>query len=84
MISRVIFDLEVDDYVYVDMIVDLKQPFGTDYTTEPLEVAAPQGGYRGFFPHAEFTEAARGLLSVAVRSRCPHKVRRTKLTPFLE
>ena len=35
MISRVIFDLEVDDYVYVDMIVDLKQPFGTDYATEP-------------------------------------------------
>jgi len=57
LVSRVIFDMVVDGNIYRDLFVDVKQPFGTNYAQDPVEVGPPQGGYGGPFPHAKFSDA---------------------------
>jgi hypothetical protein len=57
LISRVIFDLAINGRLYRSLYVDVRQPFGTNYIEEPLEVGPPHGDYRGPFPHAQFSEA---------------------------
>ena len=57
MFSRINFTLEVNGQKYENMYVDISQPFGTDYTKEPIEVGPPQGGsYNGPFNHQAFSE----------------------------
>ena len=38
MVSRAYFILDLNGKQYEDMSVVLRQPFGTDYATEPIEV----------------------------------------------
>jgi hypothetical protein len=45
MRSRALFALEINGREYGDMSVVLKQPFGTNYAQEPLEVEKPMGPY---------------------------------------
>ncbi len=56
MVSTIAFSLEIGDQTYADMQVEVRQPFGTNYETEPLEVARPTGSYRGPWNHKEFSE----------------------------
>ena len=66
MLSRAFFTLQTEGRTYQDMSVVLRQPFGTDYATEPLEVEPPKGPYSGNWSHAEFSDAVedyyRGLI----------------------
>ena len=66
MISKAFFTLELDGNVHNDMCVELKQPFGTDYETEPVEVFRPTGSYSGNWNQHAFADAAedyyRGLI----------------------
>jgi hypothetical protein len=34
--------------------VTVRQPFGTDYTKEPIEVEKPSGSYKGNWNHNDF------------------------------
>jgi len=56
MISRLFFDLEVGGKHYSDMMVEVKQPYGTQYESEPLEVSKLIGPYRGNWHHNDFCE----------------------------
>lgn len=66
MFSQAIFSLELEGHTYPDMSVTIRQPFGTDFATEPLEVEPPAGSYQGNWNHSEFSEAVedyyRGLI----------------------
>lgn len=55
MVSRVYFNLEVEDKMYSDLYVDIKQTVGTDFETAPLEVSSTRG-YKGPFNHEVFRE----------------------------
>lgn len=56
MVSKIIFDLEVDGSEYPNMVVEVSQPYGTRYETEPLEVGRPTGPYDGSWNHNAFSE----------------------------
>ena len=47
MVSRAYFTLDLGGKQYGDMSVVLRQPFGTDYATEPIEVEKASGSYTG-------------------------------------
>jgi len=55
MVSRLFFDLEVGGNRYSDMMVEVKQPYGTQYESEPLEVSKLIGPYKGNWNHNNFT-----------------------------
>src|SRR5438874_8796962 len=57
MESRAFFSLSVHGTDYPDMSVVLRQPFGTDYATEPVEVEQPTGSYSGNWNHNAFRDA---------------------------
>ena len=65
MVSRVFFDLEIDDTKYQGLHCDVKQMVGSSFETAPLEVSAPTG-YNGPFNHQAFQQIVeryyRGLL----------------------
>lgn len=57
LVSRVHFDMIVGGRSY-QTSVEVRQPFGTDYLTEPLEIRLPDDApYRGPFPLDRFAEA---------------------------
>ncbi|MFO7459480.1 MAG: hypothetical protein R6X07_02575 [Desulfatiglandales bacterium] len=72
MVSIIHFTLAVQGQVYPDMTVEVRQPYGTDYESEPLDVAQPVGTYTGPWNLMEFAEHCsryyrnhlRGLRSV--------------------
>lgn len=66
MFSRIYFTLEVNGKKYENMYVDISQPYGTDYTKEPIEVHPPQGGYSGPFNHHAFSEAVESYYRSAI------------------
>ena len=67
MFSRVNFTLKVNGQKYENMHVDISQPYGTDYTKEPIEVGALQGGnYDGPFNHHAFSEAVESYYRSAI------------------
>jgi hypothetical protein len=51
MVSEVSADFEIGGKTY-PMKIELTQPYGTDYESEPAEVGAPKGGYPGPIPAA--------------------------------
>ena len=55
MVSKIEFAVEIDGTKYNNCYVQVRQPFGTDYSTEPLEVGPPNG-YRGRWNHQAFSE----------------------------
>src|SRR5207249_4281963 len=55
--ARVYIDLEVNGKEYKGVCVEGRQPYGTDYSTEPLEVRlAPESSYDGSFPLHGFSD----------------------------
>ena len=57
LVSHVCFDMKLRDISY-DTFVEVRQPRGTDYLTEPFEVRLPANApYRGPFPLQSFSDA---------------------------
>ncbi len=58
MYSRVFFDLSDFEKIYFGMYSDIRQPYGTNYAMEPIEVCYPIGTYGpGLpFPLQDFSE----------------------------
>jgi hypothetical protein len=56
IVSRVFFYLEVGGQLYQDMTVEVMQPHGTMFESEPLEVGPPLGSYGGKWNHREFAD----------------------------
>ncbi len=56
MVSLIKFSIEVGGKTYPNMKVELRQPYGTDYETEPLEVGGPKGPYKGSWNHTAFAD----------------------------
>ncbi|MCK5269194.1 MAG: hypothetical protein KAJ46_00360 [Sedimentisphaerales bacterium] len=54
MVSVIHFTLEVKDKQYENMQVDLRQPYGTNYEEEPIEVGEIIGTYKGTWNHNQF------------------------------
>ena len=66
MISQAFFTLEVGGKQYGNMSVVLRQPFGTDYAKEPIEVEKPKGSYTGNWNHNEFRDAVEDYYRSAI------------------
>ncbi len=56
MVSIIHFTLEIKGNNYEDMKVEVRQPYGTNYESEPLEVGEIGGSYRGAWNHREFAD----------------------------
>ncbi len=56
MVSEIHFTLEVKDKLYEDMHVEIRQPCGTNYEEEPIEVGKIIGSYKGTWNHNEFAD----------------------------
>lgn len=56
MVSIIHFTLQVEGNQYEDMTVEVRQPYGTDYESEPIEVGEIGGSYRGAWNHREFAD----------------------------
>jgi hypothetical protein len=69
MISRVFFRLDVAGKRYNDMIVDVKQPYGTDFESEPVEVFRPNGSYQGNWNQHAFSDAVESYYRSLVGSQ---------------
>jgi hypothetical protein len=59
MVSRVFFDLEIEDHHYPGLHVDVKQTVGSSFETAPLEVSAP-AEYHGPMNHDALRQAVEG------------------------
>lgn len=68
MISRVFFDLEVGGERHEGLHADVKQPVGSSFEDDPLEVSAPSG-YDGPFNFAAFREVTEEYYRRAIGSR---------------
>ncbi len=69
MVSRIQFSVTVDGRLYSDLEVDIKQPYGVDYATEPLEVGAPRGNHHpATWNHEEFSDLAEEYYREAIGS----------------
>jgi len=69
VLSKAFFALEVGDNHYADMSVILRQPFGTDYTKEPVEVEKPFGSYAGNWDHNAFRKIVEDYYRSAIGSQ---------------
>ncbi len=56
MVSTIHFSLEVKGNQYDDMTVEVKQPYGTNYQGEPIEVSKISGSYKGAWNHDQFAD----------------------------
>jgi hypothetical protein len=68
MVSRVFFNLEVQDKEFSDLHVDIKQPVGSTFENTVIEVGAPQG-YDGPFNHQAFSKAVEDYYRSLVGSQ---------------
>jgi hypothetical protein len=57
MVSRIIFDLVLDEARYENLFVDVKQVAGSSFESYPLEISYP-ASYQGPFNHEAFRDAA--------------------------
>lgn len=70
VVSRIFFDLEVAGRQYNNMMVEVRQPYGTRYETEPLEVAKPTGPYDGpSWNHNAFSEHCKRYYNTLVSQK---------------
>ena len=69
VVSRVFFRLDLNDEHYADMSVILRQPFGTDYAKESIEVEKPFGSYAGNWNHNAFRKIAEDYYRSAIGSQ---------------
>jgi hypothetical protein len=70
VVSVIHFDMQVDQQQFRDLKVEVRQPCGTDFESEPLEVGRV-AGYEGPWDHAAFADLCehyyRGLVGSAGR-----------------
>jgi len=69
VVSRVFFRLDLNDEHYADMSVILRQPFGTDYAKESIEVEKPFGSYAGNWNHNAFRKIVEDYYRSAIGSQ---------------
>ena len=71
MVSVIRFSMDIADKHFGGLSAEVRQPYGTDFESEPLEVGRISGGYRGPWNHAGFSELAeryyRSLIGSAGR-----------------
>lgn len=67
MVSRIFFTLEVNGSKYKDLMVEIRQPYGTNFETEPIEVSKPIG-YNGPWNHNAFSDLCDVYFRKAVGS----------------
>lgn len=58
LVSRVVFNLETEGLTFSGLWADLRQPYGTNYAKEPIEVGRPQGADIRPFNQEAFSDAA--------------------------
>ena len=68
MVSRIFFNLEIDDKKYDNLYVDVKQAVGSDFETGPIEIGNPFG-YKGPFNYKEFREKIENYYRSLVGSK---------------
>ena len=66
MISRAFFILEHGGKTYTDMSVNLRQPFGSEYAGELIEVEKPSGSYSGNWNHNDFGDVVEDYYRSAI------------------
>lgn len=69
MVSIIHFTLQVEGNQYEDMTVEVRQPYGTDYESEPIEVGEIGGSYRGAWNHREFADLCEKYYRNLIGSR---------------
>lgn len=66
MSSRIFFEIHRNGDVFPNLFVEVAQPYGIDYESEPLEVGAIMGDFDGPFNFVDFTDGIesyyRGLV----------------------
>jgi hypothetical protein len=55
MVSKIEFSLAIDDKRYMNLVVEVRQPFGADFATDAIEVSRPKG-YDGAWNHSAFSD----------------------------
>jgi hypothetical protein len=68
VVSVVRFSMDIGDKHFGGLSVEVRQPYGTDYESEPLEVSRVSGGYRRPWNHAGFAELAEQYYRSAIGS----------------
>ena len=66
LVSVINFTLEVNGRTYDGMRVEVRQPYGADYATDPLEVGRPLGTYRGTWNHHAFADLCEAYYRSAI------------------
>jgi hypothetical protein len=66
MVSKVFFTLDIGDQHYSGMSAVLRQPFGTNYAEEPVEVEKPSGPYPGNLNYNQFRDHAEDYYRSAI------------------
>jgi hypothetical protein len=69
VVSKAFFRLDVNDQHYADMSVIVRQPFGTDYAKEPIEVEKPFGSYAGNWNQDAFRKIVEDYYRSAIGSQ---------------
>lgn len=69
MVSTLHFSLDVAEKHYDNLYVEVRQPYGTDFESEPLEVSEPQGSYRGPWNHDAFCTLCETCYRKAIGSK---------------
>ena len=68
MVSTLHFSVEVNGQRFDNLHVEVRQPFGVNYESEPLEIAEPNGHYVGGWDHSVFADLCeayyRGAISL--------------------
>ena len=67
MVSIIHFDLEVNGSKYEDLTVEILQPYGTNFESDPIEVDKPIG-YSGPWNHNAFSDLCEHYCREAVGS----------------
>jgi hypothetical protein len=66
MVSTLYFSLDAGGKHFDGLSVEVRQPFGTDFESEPIEVARPVGSYQGPWNHAAFSALCESYYRKAV------------------
>lgn len=71
MVATLYFSLDVGGECFEDPSVEVRQPRGTDFESEPIEVAQPVGPYRDPWNHAAFGALCESYYGKAVGASAP-------------
>jgi len=69
MVSTLYFSLDVAEKHYDNLYVEVRQPYGANFESEPLEVGKPIGPYRGPWNHDAFCDLCETYYRKAIGSK---------------